>query len=473
MKSTEKIALSKSQKLWALFGVGLGVFMSTLDVGIINVALPTLVESLQTSFPQAQWAMLSYQLVSSSLVLAATRWGDMWGKKPLYLSGLMIFTFSSLLCGFAPNINWLIGLRSLQGLGAVFLSGLGLAIITEIFPASERGKAVGIIGSVVSLGIAFGPSVGGLLLGLAGWRSIFLINVPLGIVATLLVIKVVPASIPSANSQRFDLFGAILAFITLGSFALGMTQGQRQGFTSINTLGLLAIASFGLASFLILESRLKQPLLELQLFHNLTLSMGLLSNWLVFIVLSGSSLITPFFLERVQEYSTAKTGLLLAVAPVLSGLVAPISGSLCDRFGSRSIGLIGIGLMIAGCLGISTFNTQLTTLGYILPYGTYGIGLGLFRSPNDSTVMGAVPRERLGIASGLLSLCRTCGVTVGISVMGAIFAALSTGVSGTDVAVAPKASIIGGFQGSFRCAAFVLCGAAIASTFRFGKIKDI
>ncbi|MDF5732491.1 MAG: MFS transporter [Rhizonema sp. PD38] len=159
-------------KILVLLGVGLGVFMSTLDFGIINVALPSLVQGFHTDFPTTQWAVLSYQLVSSSLVLGATRLGDMWGKKYLYLGGLIVFTLSSLLCGFAPSIEWLIGFRALQGLGSVFISGLGLVIVTEAFPSSERGKAVGIIGSVVSLGIALGPTAGGLLLDLSGWRSI-------------------------------------------------------------------------------------------------------------------------------------------------------------------------------------------------------------------------------------------------------------------------------------------------------------
>lgn len=152
-----------------MLGVGLGVFMSTLDVGIINVALPTLVQYFQSSFPEVQWAVLGYQLISSSLVLGATRLGDIWGKKYLYLGGLIVFTLSSLLCGVASSIRWLIAFRALQGLGGVFISGLGLAIITEVFPSSQRGRAVGIIGSVVSLGIALGPSVGGLLLGWFDW----------------------------------------------------------------------------------------------------------------------------------------------------------------------------------------------------------------------------------------------------------------------------------------------------------------
>ncbi|MBD2665234.1 DHA2 family efflux MFS transporter permease subunit [Richelia sinica FACHB-800] len=452
----------------------MGVFMSTLDVGIINVTLPTLVQSFQTTFPQAQWAVLSYSLVSSSLVLAATRLGDMWGKKHLYLGGMVIFTLSSLLCGLAPSINWLIGFRGLQGLGSVFLSGLGLAIITEVFPSSERGRAVGIIGSVVSLGVALGPSTGGLLLGLAGWRSVFLINVPLGIIASFLVARVVPRSPQVMVKQKFDLVGAFLALVTLGSFALGMTQGQRQGFGSESALSLLAIASVGLVTFLLLEVRLKHPLLELYLFRNLRLSMSLLSNVLVFIVLSGVLLVTPFFLERVQNYSTLKVGLLLAVPSVISGLVAPISGTLSDRFGSRLMGLVGLGLMIGGCLGISTFNAQLTEWGYVLPYFLYGLGLGFFRSPNDSTVMGAVPRERLGIASGLLSLSRTCGVTMGISIIGAVFGSISAQVAGgIDAAAAPPAAIIAGFQGTFRVAALILCGAAVASALRFHQSKQM
>ncbi|MDZ8065494.1 MAG: DHA2 family efflux MFS transporter permease subunit [Nostoc sp. DedQUE08] len=466
----EPLALSSSQKNWVLLGVGLGVFMSTLDVGIINVALPTLVQAFGTSFPTTQWAVLSYQLVSSGLVLGATRLGDMWGKKSLYQGGLVLFTFSSLLCGFAPSIEWLIGFRALQGLGAVFISGLGLAIITEVFPSSERGRAVGIIGSVVSLGIAFGPSAGGLLLSWSGWHSIFFINVPLGIIASFLIARVVPPSARIEGKQKFDFLGAILALLTLGSFGLGMTLGQSQGFSSINTLILLAIATVSFITFLVVEAILKQPLLELKLFRNLQLSMGLLSGWLAFIVIGGSLLIVPFFLESVKHYPTVKVGLLLAVSPVLSGLIAPLAGILSDRFGARLISSIGLGLMIGGCLGISTFDAQITELGYVSRYFIYGIGLGLFQSPNNSTVMGSVPRERLGIASGLLSLSRTSGNTVGVSLIGAVFGALIASMSaGADVSVAPPDAIVAGFQGTFRFAALILCGAAVASVLRIGK----
>ncbi|MBW4503424.1 MAG: MFS transporter [Scytonema hyalinum WJT4-NPBG1] len=351
---------------------------------------------------------------------------------------------SSLLCGMAPSIDWLIGFRAVQGLGALFISGLGLAIITEIFPCSERGRAVGIMGSVVSLGIALGPSVGGLLLGWAEWRILFFINVPLGLIASLLVAWVVPASERKKEKQHFDLLGALLALVTLSNFALGMTFGQSEGFFSASALSLLLLAAIALVSFLLVEA------------------VNLFNNWLVFIVLTGGLLITPFFLERVKQYPTSKVGLLLAVSPVVSGLIAPLAGALSDRFGSRLICLIGLGVMIGGCLGISTLDAQTTEQDYVLRYLVFGTGLGLFRSPNDSTVMGAVPRERLGIASGLLSLSRTLGVNVGVSVIGAVFGALIANLApGTDVAVAPPEAVVAGFQGSYRLAALILCVAVI------------
>ena len=180
---------SDSRKWWAMLGVGLGVLMFTLDTSIVNIALPTLVKIFNTSFSMIQWVVLSYLLVINALVLGAARLGDMIGKKPLYLGGLVVFTVSSLLCGLAMNVYSLIGFRALQGAGAVMISALGAAIITEVFPSSERGRALGIIGAIVSLGIATGPTVGGILIALAGWRSLFLVNVPIGIFATFIVAR--------------------------------------------------------------------------------------------------------------------------------------------------------------------------------------------------------------------------------------------------------------------------------------------
>jgi EmrB/QacA subfamily drug resistance transporter len=443
-----------------MLGIGLGVLMFTIDTSIVNIALPTLVKTLNTSFATIQWVVLSYLLIVTALVLGAARLGDMLGKKRLYLVGLIIFTISSLLCGLAPSVGWLIGFRALQGLGAVFISALGAAIVTEVFPSTERGRALGIIGAVVSLGIALGPTVGGLLIGISNWRMIFLVNVPIGIIASFIVARVVPPSARSGANQRFDWLGTLVIIVALTCFGLGMTEGQNQGFGSGISLTLLAVAAIALVCFLVIEARIEHPSLNLSIFRNLQFSLSLLMGVLVFIAIAGIIFILPFFLELVLKYSTQQVGLLLAVSPVLGGIVAPFSGALSDRFGSRIISLFGLVLMIGGCLLLSTVDAQLTELGYIMRVAPFGIGLGMFQSPNNSAIMGGVPRERLGIASGLLSLSRTLGQTAGVPLLGAIFAAITLTSANlapnTNVTTAPPEALVYGVQNTLRIAALIL-----------------
>ncbi|MEO8890337.1 MAG: MFS transporter [Coleofasciculaceae cyanobacterium] len=468
MRSTTNSSANQPQNKWlAMLGIGLGVLMYTIDTSAVNIVLPTLVKELNTTFATIQWVVLSYLLVITALVLGAARLGDMFGKKKLYLGGLIVFTISSLLCGLAPGVHWLIGFRALQGLGAVFISALGAAIITEVFPDSERGKALGIIGAVVSLGVALGPTVGGLLIRIEGWRTIFWVNIPIGIIATFIIIRFVPASSGSGVKQRFDTLGAFIMTATLTCFALGMTDGQNQGFTSSRTLILLITAALGLAFFLALEARIKYPMLDLSIFRNLQFSLSLLTGVLVFVVISGIIFILPFFLEWVKQYTTQQVGLLLAVSPLLAGIIAPISGSLSDRFGSRGISLIGLVLMVIGCLLCSTFDTQLTELGYIVRVAPFGLGLGMFQSPNNSAIMGGISREKLGIASGLLSLTRTLGQTAGLPLLGAIFASLTLSHANlppyTDVKAASVEAFVYGVQGVFQVAALILGVAVLVS----------
>lgn len=448
-----------------MLGIGLGVLMFTIDTSAVNIVLPTLVQTLHTSFTTIQWVVLSYLLVITALVLGAARLGDMFGKKRLYMGGLVVFTISSLLCSLAPDVGWLIGFRALQGLGAVMISALGAAIITEVFPDSERGRALGIIGAVVSLGVALGPTVGGLLIGIAGWRTIFWVNVPIGIIASFIILRFVPSSGGRAAKQSFDALGVLVMTITLTCFALGMTDGQNQGFGSGTTLTLLSSAAISLVGFIAIESRVKQPMLDLRIFRNLEFSLSLLMGFLVFIVIAGVIFILPFFLELVKHYPTQRVGLLLAVSPVLGGIVAPASGSLSDRFGSRIISLIGLVLMVIGCLSLSTVDAQLTELGYIVRVAPFGLGLGMFQSPNNSAIMGGVLREKLGIASGLLSLTRTLGQTAGLPLLGALFASLTLSRANlaqhSNVTTAPADALVYGVQGAFHMAALILGAAAI------------
>jgi len=453
---------STSSKWWVMLGVGLGVLMFTLDTSIVNIALPTLIQVFQTTFATIQWVVLSYLLVITALVLGAARLGDMIGKKRLYLGGLIVFTISSLLCGLSPGVGWLIGFRALQGVGAVMISALGAALVAEVFPGSERGRALGIIGAVVSLGIALGPTVGGFLIGWFDWRMIFFVNIPIGIFASFVVARNIPQSQYKAVQQRFDWFGLVVMAIALTAFALGMTHGQDAGgFGNPITLGLLGLAFIGLLIFLWQESRIASPLLDLSLFQNRPFSLSLLTAILVFIVIAGSIFILPFFLELVLKYSTSHVGLLLAVSPVLGGIVAPLSGNLSDHFGTRTISLMGLVLMIIGCLSISTFSAEITDLDYILRVAPFGIGLGMFQSPNNSAILGSVPPERLGIASGLLSLTRTLGQTTGVPLLGAIFAGMVLMQSASAMVTdAPPDALVFGVQSTFRIAAVLLAIAA-------------
>jgi EmrB/QacA subfamily drug resistance transporter len=446
-------------KWLVMTGIGLGVFMSTLDGSIVNISLPTLVDIFHTDLATIQWVVLSYILVTASLMLTIARLGDMRGKKKLYLTGLILFTGGSLLCGTSPNVYWLIGFRALQGLGATMMAALGTAIITENYPSSERGRALGLIGSIVSIGIAIGPPLGGILIGLTGWRSIFLVNVPVGILTTWVVSRYVPATAPKNKQQRFDLSGALILLLTLGSYAFGMTMGQNLGFGVPTILALLGAAGVGLVAFVLVELRQTEPMVDLRLFRNPLFSINLLMGFLVFMALGGT-FILPFFLQLVQGYTIEQVGLLLMVQPVIVGLLAPISGSLSDRFGSRVISLVGLAIVVAGCLYMSTLTAAVTTLGFGLRLAVFGVGMAIFQSPNNSAIMGAAPHHKLGIASGLIALSRTLGQTSGMPLMGALFTAQVLAVSllphGSDVTNAPATALVSGVNDTYRMAAWVM-----------------
>lgn len=411
-----------SRKWYVMAAVAIGIFMATLDSSIVNVALPTLVRSLGADFPTIQWVILAYLLALATLLLGIGRLADMHGKKPLYTGGFVIFTIGSVLCGLSPTAGWLIASRVVQGVGAAMVLALGLAIVTEAFPSEERGKALGIAGSTVSVGIVVGPTLGGLLIETLSWHWIFFVNLPVGILGTLLALRYVPDVSPG-EEQRFDYVGAGTLFISLLALSLALTLGQELGFTAPPIL--LLFATFG--AFLILfvwqERRHAQPMIDLRLFRNALFSVNLVTGFMVFVAIAGTIILIPFYLELVLGFPTGQVGLLMAVIPVGLGIVAPLSGALSDRVGTRPITVVGLLILVAGYFSMSTLTAGTTTVGFILRFLPLGIGMGVFQSPNNSAVMGAVPRRRLGIASGLLAITRTLGQTAGIAVVGALWAA--------------------------------------------------
>jgi EmrB/QacA subfamily drug resistance transporter len=450
---------SDAGKWGALLAVGLGVFMGTLDMSVVNISLPTLVEQLHTNFATIQWVVLGYGLVITSTMLGAARLGDMYEKKKLYNLGLVVFTVGSLLCGLSPHIGWLIAFRVLQGCGAVITQALGTAIIVEAFPSYERGRVLGIVGSIASIGISLGPAIGGLMIGWVGWRLIFLINVPIGVVAFLASLRFLVARSSREVKQSFDGIGALALLVTLCCFALAMTMGQNQGFGNGLVRMLLAVSVVGMIFFLALEKRARHPMVDLSLFRNTPFSLNLMIGLFSAVPLSGVFLI-PFFLQLVLHYSPQQVGLIMMVTPVAVALIAPLSGMLSDRYGTRGISMAGLLILAGGCLAISTLNSDIGVLGYLLRVSPLGIGLGLFLSPNNSAIMGAAPPERLGVASGLLSLTRSLGQTTGMPIMGAIFTSTlmaSAKMSALkDITAAPAEALVSGIASAYRIGAVLI-----------------
>jgi EmrB/QacA subfamily drug resistance transporter len=462
-----------SRKWYVMAAVAMGVFLATIDGSIVNVALPTLVHAFGTEFAIVQWVVLAYLLAVTTLMLSVGRLGDMIGKKPLYAAGFVVFTLGSVLCGLASSVYWLIGFRVLQAIGAAMLMALGMAIVTEAFPPSERGKALGISGSMVSVGIVVGPVLGGLLIGALSWHWIFFVNLPIGIVGTWMVIRFVPALKP-AGGQRFDLAGALTLFLCLMAFLMALTLGQGKGFTDILVLALLAASLAFLALFITIEHRIQYPMIDLDLFRDRLFNINLVTGFIIFVCMSGTIILMPFYLENVLGYAPQSVGFLLAIVPIAVGSTAPNSGGLSDRLGTRPITVAGLLILLIGFFAVSTLTTGTTALGYVLRFLPIGIGIGVFQSPNNSAVMGAVPRARLGIASGLLSITRTLGQTTGIAALGALWASRVAHRAGSALpagaTAAPAAAQVAGLNDTFSLVVILI--ALALSLAAWGLIQE-
>ena len=430
-----------SRKWHVMVATGLGIFLGTIDASIVNVALPTMAKELDTTFAAVQWVVVAYLLTLATLTLSVGRLGDMLGKKRIYTTGFAVFTLGSVLCGLAPGIGWLIGSRVIQAGGAAMIFALGMAIITQAFPPSERGRALGISGALVSIGIVVGPSLGGLIVDQWSWRWIFIVNLPIGIIGTAAAQRFVP-NIPAPGGQRFDFKGAFVFFVALFTFMLGLSLAQSRGFGSSIVLTLLASGIAALVIFIMIERRVEQPMLDLQLFKNRLLTINLLTGWMTFFAISGLFILVPFYLENVLGATPRQVGLLIAPAPLLLGLTAPISGSISDRIGPRRVLVFGLIILVGAYLMMQLLQADSPLWMIMLVMAPAGLGMGVFQSPNNSAVMGSATAEHLGVTSAMLTTTRNTGQLTGIAVLGAVWALRVSYHYGTtiDAPAAPAAS---------------------------------
>ncbi|MBN2012368.1 DHA2 family efflux MFS transporter permease subunit [candidate division KSB1 bacterium] len=410
-----------SRKWWVMAVLGMGIFLATIDGSIVNIALPTLVKQFDARFETVQWVALSYMLTLATLMLSIGRLADMVGKKPIYFIGMILFTLGSLMCGLSQTIYQLIAFRIFQAIGASMMLALGIGILTESFPPQERGKALGISGAIVSIGIILGPTLGGMLIDLISWHWIFFVNLPIGIVGSFMVIRILPNT-KGAAGQKFDFPGAVALFVSLLAFLLALTVGQKIGFTHPIILSLLGTWFIFFIIFLVAEIKTNHPMVDLRLFRNQLFSLSLFTGFITFVCTGGIVLLMPFYLENVLHYDPHQAGLLMAIVPVSAGIISPLSGSLSDRFGTRPVAIVGLIFMLIGYSSLLSLSATTTTIGYLIRFFPVGLGIGVFQSPNNSAIMGTASKEKLGVVSSLLSLTRTLGQTSGIAALGAFWA---------------------------------------------------
>ncbi|MGQ9612201.1 MAG: MFS transporter [Chloroflexus sp.] len=450
--------MNEGRKWWALAAVGTGVLVSTIDGSIVNIALNTLVQAFASNLNVVEWVVLGYLLTLVCTLLIMGRLGDMYGKRRIYLIGFALFTIASLLCATAPSIVALIGFRVLQGIGAAMIQAVGPALLVTAFPARERGMALGAIGSFVAAGILIGPALGGVLLQYIGWEAIFFVNLPIGVLGWWLTIRSISPDHTTRPGQRFDLIGAVLMAVTLFCLLLGLTEGPLWGWSDSRVIGLFATSLIGGILFVWWEWRHPQPMLQLRMFRRLAFSLNLLAALILFLGISFNLLLTPLFFQLVYQFDLQRTGLMLMALPIALSLTSPIGGRLSDRFGPRVLTIVG--LLVTGCalLGLSTTTPVTPPLQMLSFLILLGIGVGLFQSPNNSTVLGDAPPEALGVASGLLAVVRTIGQTGGIALAGAIWASQIFALNGgpvTPLTAAPPPILASGYDVAMRVAALL------------------
>jgi EmrB/QacA subfamily drug resistance transporter len=413
-------AVDRRIKLLTLGAMCFALFMAMLDNTVVNVALPSIQRHLGSGVSGLQWIVDAYTLVFASLMLSGGTLGDIFGRKRFFMIGLLVFTAGSLVCGLAPSLTVLIAGRAVQGLGAAALLPGTLSILTNTFhDPRERAQAIGIWAGVSGMALALGPIVGGTLVDRFGWQSVFFLNVPIGIVALIVALRVVRES-RSPEGRRLDLPGQALAIVALGSLTFALIEANSYGWTSATILGLFVTAAVALAAFLWVELRSQSPMLQLKFFRNPTFAAAAACAGIISFGMFGMFFFMSLFFQSVQGYTPFQAGLRTLPASGVIVIVAPLAGRIAGRIGSKVPMAVGLA-MNALALTLMTSIDATTSYSHIWPpLLLAGVGMSLVMTPMTAAVMGAVPRERAGMASATSNASREIGGVFGIALLGAI-----------------------------------------------------
>jgi EmrB/QacA subfamily drug resistance transporter len=434
---------------FAVATVCVGAFMGQLDASIVTLAFPALEDEFAASIGAVTWVGLTYLLVLVGLVAPIGRLADMTGRKLLYTYGFAVFIVGSVLCALAPNLLMLNVFRALQAIGAAMLQANSVAIIYAAMPRGLLGRGIGIQGAAQALGLALGPTIGGLLVQAGGWRWIFWVNVPLGLAGVVLGWFFIPRSRNLARRSRFDWAGLALFFPAVAALLAAVSRGNDAGWTSAPIVALFAVAAVAFAGFLLRERVAAAAMLPLALVRRAAVTAGIGSGLLSYLVMVGTLFVVPFYLQRALDVSSGRSGLILTVMPVVLGVVAPFAGRWADRVGPRPLTVTGMAASAVALAALALVGSDMTLFlaGLVL----LGIGMGLFTPPNNAAIMAAAPTDQSGLAAGVLNMTRGVGTALGLAATGLVFAA----VAGED----PSAGDL--VTRGFASAAWFLAGVAV------------
>lgn len=445
--------------------------MSALDGSIVNISLPAISSYFNITLTTVEWVVLSYLIIISSLLLTFGRLGDLYGHKKIYIIGFAIFTVGSLLCALSSSIILLVVFRALQAVGAGMLMSMGPAIITINAPAKKRGRYLGIIGISVSIALSIGPVLGGFLTSIFGWQSIFLINIPIGIIAFVWAVKVLP-TIKQGEKYPFDFIGAIILFFALIGIIFPLSFIDKLGIKNPLMIGSFAAGIILLILFVFIELGIKHPMFDFSLFKSKVFLMGNISLLLNFIAQFMVVLIIPFYLIQFRNFPASMAGLILIANPVIVLIITPLSGYLTDRYDTRYMSSAGMVLIATGLFLLGLLNEN-SNIAYIILYlAIIGLGIGMFQTPNNCAIMSSVSHNRSGTASSMLATMRNLGMVFGASLSGSLFSYRQiyltkiltlNGISGIEL---NNMVFTGAMRFTFITGAILACAAIITSLIR-------
>ena len=407
---------------WVVMGiVMIGMVMSTLDSSIVNVSIPTIMANFGSNIADIEWVVTAYML-AFAVLMPLTAWlRDRIGHKLLFTSSLVIFILGSLLCGLAVNIPTLICARIIQALGGGAMTPTGMAMIAEVFGPEERGKAMGFFGMGIIIGPAIGPTLGGFLTELFGWRSIFLVNLPIGIFAILMALEMLVYDRPHAlNRRSFDVWGFVFLTIFLLSFLLGISRGETEGWMSQYIMICAALASFSFISFIITESLVRERIIDLSLFKYPVFTVSMLISAIRSVALFGGVFLLPLFLQHLKGLSAIQSGLILLPGSLIIAFVLPVVGWLSDKSSPRFLCFIGMLCLIYSMFLYRNISIYMSYWDIIYPTLIRGVGMSLLMAPIMTLALNSVPRRKAGMASSMLSIIQQVGGAIGIAILSTV-----------------------------------------------------